>query len=54
MAEPLVIQFAADTSRAQSAMASLTAQVVGNMTQIGVAMAGAPPTPTASARPWRA
>ncbi|GJE38552.1 hypothetical protein [Methylobacterium persicinum] len=40
MAEPLVIQFAADTSRAQSAMASLTAQVVGNMTQIGVAMAG--------------
>lgn len=40
MAEPLVIQFAADTTRAQSAMASLAAQVVGNMTQIGVAMAG--------------
>ena len=40
MAEPLVIQFAADTSRAQSALATLAAQVVGNMTQIGVAMAG--------------
>ncbi|MGC5781614.1 hypothetical protein [Methylobacterium sp. NFXW15] len=40
MAEPLVIQFAADTSRAQTAMANLAAQIVGNMTQIGVAMAG--------------
>ncbi len=40
MAEPLVISFAADTSRAQSAMASLAASVVGNMTSIGVAMSG--------------
>ena len=40
MAEPLVISFAADTSRAQSAMATLTSQLIGNMTQVGVAMAG--------------
>ncbi|MCJ2078811.1 hypothetical protein MKK68_24760 [Methylobacterium sp. E-016] len=40
MAEPLVIQFAADTSRAQSAMNTLASQLVGNMTQIGVAMSG--------------
>lgn len=40
MAEPLVIQFAADTSRAQAAMANLAAQIVGNMTQIGAAMSG--------------
>lgn len=40
MAEPLVISFAADTSRAQSAMATLAAQIVGNMTSIGVAMSG--------------
>lgn len=40
MAEPLVISFAADTSRAQSAMQSLTAQLIGNMTSIGVAMQG--------------
>ncbi|AYO83656.1 hypothetical protein [Methylobacterium brachiatum] len=40
MAEPLVISFAADTSRAQSAMASLASQIVGNMTSIGVAMSG--------------
>ncbi len=40
MAEPLVISFAADTSRAQSAMATLASQIVGNMTSIGVAMSG--------------
>ncbi len=40
MAEPLVISFAADTSRAQSAMATLAGQIVGNMTSIGVAMSG--------------
>ncbi|MCJ2039297.1 hypothetical protein MKK55_10150 [Methylobacterium sp. J-059] len=40
MAEPLVISFAADTSRAQSAMATLTSQLIGNMTQVGVAMSG--------------
>lgn len=40
MAEPLVISFAADTSRAQSAMATLAAQIVGNMASIGTAMAG--------------
>ena len=40
MAEPLVISFAADTSRAQNAMASLTSQLVGNMTSIAVAMQG--------------
>ncbi|MCJ2065278.1 hypothetical protein MKK63_21550, partial [Methylobacterium sp. J-088] len=40
MAEPLVISFAADTSRAQGAMATLAAQIVGNMTSIGVAMSG--------------
>lgn len=40
MAEPLVISFAADTSRAQSAMASLAASVAGNMASIGVAMSG--------------
>ncbi|MFC6741166.1 hypothetical protein [Methylobacterium tardum] len=40
MAEPLVIAFAADTSRAQSAMATLASQIVGNMTSIGVAMSG--------------
>ncbi|GJD34207.1 hypothetical protein [Methylobacterium aerolatum] len=40
MAEPLVIQFVADTSRAQAAMSNLAAQIVGNMTQIGVAMSG--------------
>lgn len=40
MAEPLVISFAADTSRAQSAMQNLAAQVIGNMTSIGVAMQG--------------
>lgn len=40
MAEPLVIQFAADTSRAQSAMANLASQVVGNMTSIAVSMQG--------------
>lgn len=40
MAEPLVISFAADTSRAQSSMQNLAAQVIGNMTQIGVAMQG--------------
>ena len=41
MAEPLVISFAADTSRAQSAMASLTASIIGNMTAASVAMTGA-------------
>lgn len=40
MAEPLVISFAADTSRAQSAMATLTAQIIGNMTSTSVAMSG--------------
>jgi len=40
MAEPLIISFAADTSRAQSAMATLASQIVGNMTSIGVAMSG--------------
>jgi len=40
MAEPLVISFAADTSRAQGAMATLAAQIVGNMATIGVAMSG--------------
>jgi hypothetical protein len=40
LAEPLVISFAADTSRAQSAMATLAGQIVGNMTSIGVAMSG--------------
>ena len=40
MAEPLVIQFAADTSRAQSAMASLAASIAGNMASAGVALSG--------------
>lgn len=40
MAEPLVIQFGADTSRAQNAMASLAASIAGNMASIGVAMSG--------------
>ncbi len=40
MAEPLVISFAADTSRAQGAMATLASQIVGNMATIGVAMSG--------------
>jgi hypothetical protein len=40
LADPLVISFAADTSRAQSAMATLASQIVGNMTSIGVAMSG--------------
>ncbi|MGY2052963.1 hypothetical protein [Methylobacterium sp. JK268] len=40
MAEPLTLQFQADTSRAQSAMASLAASVVGNMASVGAAMAG--------------
>ncbi|KQP34305.1 hypothetical protein ASF27_01720 [Methylobacterium sp. Leaf102] len=40
MAEPLTLSFQADTSRAQGAMASLAASVIGNMTSIGVAMSG--------------
>lgn len=40
MSQPLIISFAADTSRAQSAMATLASQIVGNMTSIGVAMSG--------------
>ncbi len=40
MAEPLVISFAADTSRAQSAMNALAAQVAGNMASVAVAMHG--------------
>lgn len=40
MAEPLTLSFQADTSRAQSAMASLAASVVGNMASIGVALSG--------------
>lgn len=40
MAEPLTLSFQADTSRATSAMSSLAASVVGNMTSIGVAMMG--------------
>lgn len=40
MAEPLVISFAADTSRAQSAMNALAAQVAGNMASVAVAMQG--------------
>lgn len=40
MAEPLVIQFAADTSRAQSAMTSLAASIAGNMASAGVALSG--------------
>ncbi|ACL56995.1 hypothetical protein [Methylobacterium nodulans] len=41
MAEPLVIQFAADTSRAQSAMASLASSIAGNMASVAVSMSGA-------------
>lgn len=40
MAEPLIIQFAADTSRAQSAMQSLAGSIIGNMASAGVAMSG--------------
>lgn len=40
MSEPLVISFAADTSRAQGAMASLAASIAGNMASAGVAMSG--------------
>ncbi|GEP12253.1 hypothetical protein [Methylobacterium gnaphalii] len=40
MAEPLTLSFQADTSRAQSAMASLAASIIGNMASIGVAMSG--------------
>ncbi|MBY0259599.1 hypothetical protein [Methylobacterium sp.] len=40
MAEPLVIQFAADTSRATSAMSSLAASIAGNMASAGVALSG--------------
>lgn len=40
MAEPLVIQFAADTSRATSAMQSLAASITGNMASAGVALSG--------------
>lgn len=40
MAEPLVIQFAADTSRATSAMQSLAASIAGNMASAGVALSG--------------
>lgn len=40
MADPLVIQFGADTSRAQSAMASLAASIAGNMASAGVALSG--------------
>ena len=40
MADPLVIQFAADTSRAQSAMTSLAASIAGNMASAGVALSG--------------
>lgn len=40
MADPLIIQFGADTSRAQSAMASLAASIAGNMASAGVALSG--------------
>ncbi|WP_264046184.1 hypothetical protein [Methylobacterium flocculans] len=40
MSEPLVIQFAADTSRATSAMQSLAASIAGNMASAGVALSG--------------
>lgn len=40
MTDPLVIQFGADTSRAQSAMASLAASIAGNMASAGVALSG--------------
>lgn len=40
MAEPLVIQFAADTSRATSAMQSLAASITGNMASAGIALSG--------------
>lgn len=40
MADPLVIQFGADTSRAQSAMTSLAASIAGNMASAGVALSG--------------
>lgn len=40
MAEPLKIEFQADTSRAQSAMQNLAASVLANMASVSVAMSG--------------
>ncbi|RVU17504.1 hypothetical protein [Methylobacterium oryzihabitans] len=40
MADPLTISFAADTSRAQSAITNLAASIVGNMSSAAVSMTG--------------